>query len=132
MLASMDGGEKIVCELINRKARVRADVLPVEVRCYISDFICLVRNARCNTMSHLTAAAGFSYTSRETLDVTPCNTSPLQGVVVVSICLRVTLQVDVIYLRMTGVYSKSICYPNGLRLLRCAPTEPVCETTGRG
>ena len=32
-------------------------VLPVEVRCYISYFRCLVRNTRCNTMSHLTADA---------------------------------------------------------------------------
>ena len=30
-------------------------VLPVEVRCHISCFRCLVRNARCNTMSHPTA-----------------------------------------------------------------------------
>ena len=39
-------------------------ILPVEVRCYISRFGCLARNARCNTMSHLTADAGFSCTSR--------------------------------------------------------------------
>ena len=36
----------------------------VEVRCYISCFRCLARNARCNTMSHLTADALFSFTSR--------------------------------------------------------------------
>ena len=34
-----------------------AMVLPVEVRCYLSCFRCLVRNARCNTMTHLTADA---------------------------------------------------------------------------
>ena len=35
------------------------DLLPVEVRCYISCFRGLVRNARCNIMSHLTADAVF-------------------------------------------------------------------------
>ena len=39
-------------------------LLPVEVRCYISCFRRLARSARCNTMSHLTADASFSYTSR--------------------------------------------------------------------
>ena len=34
-------------------------LLPVEVRCYTSCFRRLVRNARCNTMSHLTADAVF-------------------------------------------------------------------------
>ena len=34
-----------------------AMLLPMEVRCYISCFRCLARNARCNTMSHLTADA---------------------------------------------------------------------------
>ena len=38
-------------------------ILPVEVRCYISCFRCLAGNACCNTMSHLTADAAFSYTS---------------------------------------------------------------------
>ena len=32
--------------------------------CYIFCFGCLARNTRCNTMSHLTAAAGVSYMSR--------------------------------------------------------------------
>ena len=39
-------------------------LLPVEVRCYISCFRGLARDARCNTMSHLTADAGLSYMSR--------------------------------------------------------------------
>ena len=41
----------------------RSTALPVEVRCYISCFRCLARNARCNTISHLTTDAVFSYTS---------------------------------------------------------------------
>ena len=52
----------------------------MEVRRYISCFRCLLRNARCNTMSHLTADAVFVHLSRETPDVTPCHTSPPQGV----------------------------------------------------
>ena len=43
--------------------------------------VCLARNARCNTMSHLTAdAVSFAHVSRETPDVTPCHSSPPQGV----------------------------------------------------
>ena len=53
----------------------------MKVRCYIKCLGCLVRNARCNTMSHLTADAScFVQVSRETPDVTPCHTSPPQGV----------------------------------------------------
>ena len=52
-------------------------ILPVPVRCYVSCFRCLIRNARCNTMSHLTADAVFcARLARETPDVTPCRTSP--------------------------------------------------------
>ena len=39
-------------------------VIPVEVRSYILCFGCLVRNAGCNTMSHLNTDAGCSYMSR--------------------------------------------------------------------
>ena len=40
-------------------------VLSVDVRCYISCVnTCLARNTRCNTMSHLSADAVFSYMSR--------------------------------------------------------------------
>ena len=47
--------------------------------------VCLkivARNARCNTMSHLTADAVFCavHLSREVPDVTPCHSSPPQGV----------------------------------------------------
>ena len=38
--------------------------LAVEVRCYMLCFGGLTRSARCNTRSRLTAAAGFSCTSR--------------------------------------------------------------------
>ena len=64
-------------EVETPESQMRASwVLPVEVRCYISCFRCLARNARCNTMSHLTADAAFSYASRaKTPDVTPCHTS---------------------------------------------------------
>ena len=75
-------------------------LLPVEVRCYISWLKYLARNARCNTMSHLTIDAVFSHMSlcskhrcrffarcnHLTIDavcspdVTPCHTSPPQGV----------------------------------------------------
>ena len=56
---------------------------PVEVRCYMFVKRCLARSTRCNTMSHLTADAVCLYTvSRESPDVTPCHTSPPQGVVV--------------------------------------------------
>ena len=39
-------------------------LLPVEVRCYMSVRRCLARDARYNTMSHLTADAACSYMSR--------------------------------------------------------------------
>ena len=56
--------------------------LYVEVRCYISYVRCLVRNARCNTMSHLTAdAVLFAHVLRKAPDATPCHTSPPQGVI---------------------------------------------------
>ena len=66
-----------------RRSGLRAGtfkLLPVEVRCYILCLGCLARNARCNTMSHFTAAAMLLYTSRMP-DVTPCHASPPQGVV---------------------------------------------------
>ena len=66
---------------LHRDAVHRVYLLPVEVRCYISCFRCLARNTGCNTMSYLTAdAVSFVHVSRETPDVTPCRTSPLQGV----------------------------------------------------
>ena len=40
-------------------------ILPVEVRCYMSSFRCLARNARCDTMLHLTPDAVFLRTRLE-------------------------------------------------------------------
>ena len=74
----------------------------MEVRCYISCletcfycclyrnivYRCLAQNARCYTMSHLTADdACFVHVSRETPDVTPCHTSPPQGVALAEVAL---------------------------------------------
>ena len=63
-------------------------LLPVEVRCEMFVERCRARSAQCNTMSHLSADAGFSYNSRETPDVTPCHTSPPQGVRFVIVLLN--------------------------------------------
>jgi len=55
-------------ETLRRQRRSRAPLLgdahSVEVRCYILICRCLARDARCNTTSHLTADAGFSYMYR--------------------------------------------------------------------
>ena len=53
-------------------------ILPVEVRRYMFVWRRLAWNARCNTMSRLTADAVFSQVSREMPDVKPCHTSPPQ------------------------------------------------------
>ena len=44
-----------------RRVLPQSTILPVEVRCYNSCCRCLARNARCNTMSHLTADGLFFF-----------------------------------------------------------------------
>ena len=48
---------RFVAESVCKGAGAAHRMHPVEVRCHISCFRCLVRNARCNTMSHLDADA---------------------------------------------------------------------------
>ena len=42
---------------LGRNSTPLNSLLPVVARCYISCFRCIVRNPRCNTMSHLSADA---------------------------------------------------------------------------